>query len=109
MFLMFGVLLSQFGYTYLRRGSLEYIPQNGPAQIISPSTNATLYWSVTTGMLTAGLICLLVSGYAALSLVRTFRTKATKQFRPTPFGLFMFALGLTGMFLALFAGKCSHQ
>jgi hypothetical protein len=107
-FLIFGILLSQFGYTYLRRGSFQYTPQDGPMRIISPSTSPALYWSVTGGMLALGVLCLFVSAYAAVCLVRAYRAEGLRQFRPPPFGIFMFALGLIVMIIALLSGTCSH-
>jgi hypothetical protein len=108
-FLIFGVVLSQLGYTYLQRGSFQYTPQDAPTQIISPTTNPALYWSVSAGMLALGALCLFISAYAAFCLVRAYRTHGARPFRPPPFGIFMFALGLTAMIIALLAGTCSHQ
>jgi hypothetical protein len=108
-FLIFGLVLSQLGYTFLQRGSFQYTPQNGPTQIISPTTSPTLYWSVSAGMLTIGALCFIVSAYAALCLIRAYRAKGAQQFRPPPFGIFMFGLGLIVMITALLAGTCSHR
>ena len=77
-FLIFGLVLSQFGYAYLKRGSFQYTAEHGPTQIISPATHATVYWTVAGGMLTVGVLCLVISAYAALRLVRAYRTRGTR-------------------------------
>ncbi len=76
-FFIFGLVLSQFGYAYLKRGSFHYTAEHGPTQIISPATNATVYWTVTGGMLAVGVLCLVMSAYAAFWLVRAYRAKGT--------------------------------
>lgn len=108
-FLIFGIILSQLGYSFLQRGSFQYTPHDGPTQVISPTTSPTLYWGVSAGILTLGAVCLIVSAYAALCLVRAYRADGAQQFRPPPFGIFMFALGLIVMITALLAGTCSHR
>jgi hypothetical protein len=55
-FFIFGLTFSQFGYAYLKRGSFQYTPERGPAQIISPATNAPVYWMVTAGLLAVGAL-----------------------------------------------------
>lgn len=108
-FFIFGIVLAQFGYGYLRRGSFQYTPQNGPTQIISTTSSPTLYWTISAGMLALGALCLVLSAYAALCLIRGYRAEDARQFRPPAFGICMFALGLIVMIIALLAGTCSHR
>ena len=77
-FFIFGIVLSQFGYGYLQRGSFNYTPQGGPSQIISPTNNPTLYWTVSAGILAIGVLCLLISAFAAICLIRAYRSKGTR-------------------------------
>jgi hypothetical protein len=74
-FFIFGLLFSQFGYAYLKRGSFQYTSQRGLTQIISPATNAALYWTITGGLLTLGVLFVAIGAYAAVCLVRARRTK----------------------------------
>jgi uncharacterized membrane protein YidH (DUF202 family) len=108
-FFVFGIVLAQLGYGYLQRGSFQYSPQNGPTQVISPTSNPMLYWSVSAGMLALGALFLVLSAYAAFYLVRAYRAEGARRFRPSAFGVFMFALGLIVMITALLAGTCSHR
>ena len=64
-FFIFGLTFSRFGYAYVKRGSFQFTPQNGPAQIISPATNAPAYWTVTAGSLTVGALFVAIAVYAA--------------------------------------------
>lgn len=77
-FFIFGLVLSQFGYAYLKRGSFQYTAEQGPTQIISPATNATVYWTVSGGMLVVGVLCLVISAYAAFCLIRAYRARSTR-------------------------------
>ena len=108
-FLIFGLVLSPFGYTYLQRGSFQYTPQHGPTQIISPASNPMLYWTLSAGILVIGVLCLLVSAYAGLCLFRVYRADGAKQFRPPAFGILMFTLGLTGIIIASLLYTCSQR
>jgi len=74
-FFIFGLTFSQFGYAYLKRGSFQYTPEHGPAHIISPATNAPVYWMVTGGLLTVGALFVAIAVYAAVCLFRARRTK----------------------------------
>jgi hypothetical protein len=74
-FFIFGLLSSQFGYAYLKRGSFQYTPKHGTTQIISPATNATIYWTVTDGLLAVGALFIVIAVYAAVCLFRARRTK----------------------------------
>jgi hypothetical protein len=107
-FLIFGIVLSQFGYGYLQRGSFQYTPQHGVPQIISPRTNPGLYWAVSAGMVTVGAICLLLSAYSVVCLVRAYRVEGARLFPPRAFGIVMFALGLLGLVIASLLYTCSH-
>ena len=109
-FFIFGIVLSQFGYGYLQRGSFSYTPQGGPSQIISPTNNPTLYWTVSAGILAMGVLCLLISAFAAFCLVRAYRPRIsdvpkTAPWPPTSFqgwfGVFMFVLAVIGMALVV--------
>ena len=108
-FLIFGIVLSQFGYGYLQRGSFQYTPQGGVPQIISPTTNPTVYWAVSAGMLTLGALCLLLSAYSVVCLIRAYRAEDARQFRPRAFGIVMFTLGLLGMVIASLLYTCSYR
>jgi hypothetical protein len=77
-FFIFGIVLSQFGYGYLQRGSFKYTPQGGSSQIISPTHNPTLYWTVSAGILAMSVLCLLISAFAAFCLVRAYQSKGTR-------------------------------
>ena len=74
-FFIFGLTFSQFGYAYLKRGSFQYRPEHGPAQIISPATNAPVYWMVTGGLLAVGTLFVAIAVYAAVCLFRARRPK----------------------------------
>ena len=76
LFFIFGLLFSQFGYAYLRRGSFQFTPEHGTAQVVSPATNATLYWSVTGGLLTVGALFIVIGTCAAVCLFRARHTKS---------------------------------
>src|SRR5205809_7011159 len=99
-FFIFGIVLSQFGYGYLQRGSFQYTPQGGVPQVISPTTNPAVYWAVSAGMLAVGALCLLLSACSVVCLVRAYRVEGARQFRPPAFGIVMFALGLLGVVIA---------
>ena len=75
-FFIFGLIFSQFGYAYLKRGSFQYTPEHGPAQIISPATNAPVYWMVTGGLFTVGALFVAIAVYAAVCLFRARRAKS---------------------------------
>ena len=107
-FLIFGIVLSQFGYGYLQSGSFQYTPQHGVPQIISPASNPTLYWAVSAGMVTVGALCLLLSAYSLVCLVRAYRAEGARPFRPRAFAIVMFALGLIGIGIASLLYTCSH-
>ena len=65
---IFGIVLSQFGYGYLQRGSFRYTPRDAPTQIISPTNNPAVYWALSVGMLVLGILLLAASSYAILCL-----------------------------------------
>ena len=74
-FLIFGLLFAQFGYAYLKRGSFQFKPQHGQMQIISPATNAGVYWMVTGGFPGVGALFVAVAVCAAVCFFRARRTK----------------------------------
>jgi hypothetical protein len=74
-FLIFGLLFAQFGYAYFKRGSFQFTPQHGQTQIISPATNAPVYWMVTGSLLAVGALFVAIAVYAAVCLFRARRTK----------------------------------
>ena len=65
-FLISGLLFAQFGYAYLKRGSFQFTPQHGPALIISPATDAPIYWMVTGGLLAVGALFVAIAVCAAV-------------------------------------------
>jgi len=69
-FFIFGLLFAQFGYAFLKRGSFQFTPQHGPAQIISPATNAPIYWMVTGGLLAVGALFVAIAVCATVCLFR---------------------------------------
>jgi hypothetical protein len=75
LFFIFGLTFSQFGYAYLTRGSFQYTPEHGPAQIISPATSAPVYWMATGGLLAIGTLFVAIAVYAAFCLFRARRAK----------------------------------
>jgi len=107
-FLIFGILLSQFGYGILERGFFQYTPQHGLPQIISPATNPAAYWAVSVGMVTVGALCLVLSAYSLVCLIRAYRADGAQSFRPRVFGIGMFALGILGVVIASLLYTCSH-
>jgi hypothetical protein len=107
-FFVFGLALSQFGYAYLKRGSFQYTPEHGPTQIISPTTSATVYWTVTSGMLAVGALLIAIAAYAAVSLFRTCRAPEATAEKPR-FGMFTFGFAMFIILFAFIASMCSHQ
>ena len=69
-FFIFGLLFAQFGLTYLTRGSFQFTPQHSPTQIISPATNAPIYWMVTDGLLAVGALFVAIAVCATVCLFR---------------------------------------
>ena len=105
---MFGLVLLQGGYTDLKRGSLQYAPEHGPLQIVSPATNGTVYWAVTGGMLTVGALLMAVGAYAAFCLFRACRLPEGADERP-PFGMFTFAFAIFVIVFGLIISMCTRQ
>jgi hypothetical protein len=106
--LMFGIVLSQGGYANLKRDSFEYTPEHGPAQIISPATNATFYWAVAGGLLAVGVLLIAIGTYAAVCLFRACRTPAGGHEQPR-FSMFTFAFIIFVILFGLIASMCSRQ
>jgi hypothetical protein len=97
-----GIVLSQLGYGYLQRGSFQYMPRDGPTQIISPTSSPAVYWAISVGILFVGLLLLAVSGYAVLCLVRAYRAGDVQIFRgPNRLGLIMIILASILIILAI--------
>ena len=107
-FFIFGLVLSQFGYAYLKRGSFHYTPEHGPAQIISPVTNGAVYWAVTGGMLAVGLLLIVIGAYAAVCLFRACRLPAQGHERPR-FSMLTFAFAIFIILFGLVTSLCSRQ
>ena len=70
MLTFFGVVMLQIGYETLRRGSITYFPQVGPAEILSPDHRAAAFWALSTGIFMLGVLLLIIAAYL---LVRFFR------------------------------------
>ena len=108
-FAIFGVVMTQLGYEARVRGFVTYIPQQGPQEILSPTLRPALYWAVSSGMIILGVLCLVLSAYAALCLFRACRAEGVRRvFHAPPFGIFMFGLGFVGIIITLLLGRCSH-
>ena len=107
-FFLFGLVLSQFGYAYLKRGSFHYTSERGPTQIISPETNGAVYWAVTVGLLSVGLLLIAISGYAGVCLFRACRVPERGQEQPR-FGMLTFAFAIFIIIFALITSLCSHR
>src|SRR4030095_6102365 len=73
MLAFFGVVMIQIGYGTLRGSSIEYIPQDGPAEILSPVHRAVVFWALSLGILILGVLLLIVAAYV---LFRVFRSMA---------------------------------
>jgi hypothetical protein len=108
LFVMFGLIISQFGYANLKRGSFQYTPEHGPAQIISSATNGTLYWAVTCGMLAVGALLMAVGAYACVCLFRACRLPKGANDRP-PLGMFAFTFVIFVIMFGLVMSMCTRQ
>ena len=109
-FAIVGTVLTQLGYGSMRRGFVEFIPEQGPKQIFSPASSPSIYWLLSSGTFIAGILCLLLSAYSTLSLIRAYRAgKALSVVRASPFGLVMLGLGFVVMAFAIFAGTCTRR
>jgi len=107
-FFIFGLVFSQFGYAYLKRGSFQYTPEHSPAQIISPATNATLYWAVSGGMLAVSVLLIAIGAYAAVCLFRACRVPAEGHEQPR-YSMLTFAFAIFIILFGLVTSLCSHQ
>ena len=76
---VWSALLQSLRQSMARGGRTFVLPNccDGPAQIISPATNAAVYWMVTGGLLTVGALFVAIAVYAAVCLFRARRTKNT--------------------------------
>ena len=63
MLTFFGVVILQFGYEMLRRGSITYAPEVGPAEIFSPEHRAAEFWALSAGMLSVGVLLFIVAAF----------------------------------------------
>jgi hypothetical protein len=77
MLAFFGVVFIQLGFATLKRGSIKYIPQDGPAEIFSPVHGATVFWALSAGMCVLGMLLLIVAGYVLLRFFRGGRPGAS--------------------------------
>jgi hypothetical protein len=91
-FFIFGIGMSDIGYTYLHRGSFKFMPQNGPVEIISPTNHPTIYWTTSAGMLGLGLLLLLLSIYAAFLQFRACRGNTAAATPLHRYGSFAFTM-----------------
>jgi hypothetical protein len=107
-FFIFGLVLSQAGYAGLKRGSFQYTPEHGPAQIISPATNGSVYWAVTGGMLAVGALLIAIGAYAAVCLFRACCVPEGADERPR-FGMFTFAFAIFIIVFALITSMRTRQ
>jgi len=77
-FLVFGIFWATgnwvIGYEWLKRGSFQYTPQDGPTQIISPTTNAAAYWRGIGALLALGAVGIAIAAYQSVRLFRACRT-----------------------------------
>src|SRR5262250_730832 len=106
--LMFGIILSQSGYTDLKRGFFQYTQEHGPAQIISPATNPTLYWAVTGGLLVVGVLLIVIGIYAAICLFRACRVREGADEQPR-YSMFTFAFMIFIVVFGLVTSMCSRR
>jgi hypothetical protein len=75
----FGVVFVQLGYSTLKRGTIKYIPQDGPAEILSPVHGATAFWALSAGMCVLGVLLLIVAGYILLRFFRGVTPDASNR------------------------------
>ena len=106
---IFGIVMVQLGYGTLKRGSIEYVPQQGPHQIVSPTSEPAAYWALSAGVLALGIVFLALSGYALLCLFRACRVRGGSAEQRPRFSMFMFALAMFIMLCTLFTATCSHH
>lgn len=66
----FGIVWVQIGYETLRRGNVKFIPQDGPAEILSPEHGAAAFWALSAGMCALGALLLLAAAYLLLRVLR---------------------------------------
>jgi len=99
----------QLGYGTLKRGSIDYAPQQGPHQIFSPTSHPAAYWALSAGMLALGIILLALSAYAALCQFRACRAPTGPTQQPSRRRIFMFAFGMFIILFALVTTMCSHH
>ena len=70
MLAFFGIVIVQIGYETLRRGNIKFIPQDGPAEILSPNHGAAAFWALSAGMCAVGALLLLSAAYTLLRVLR---------------------------------------
>ena len=70
MLAFFGVVIVQIGYGTLQRGSITFIPRNGPPEILSPDNGAAAYWALSTGMCILGGLLLVIAAYLLFRFLR---------------------------------------
>jgi hypothetical protein len=102
LFAFFGVMITQAGYAALRRGFVEYLPQNGPKRIFSPTNDSATYWALSVGMLVLGLLLFALSAYSILCIIRAHRAGDLRIFRGSNrLGLIMIILASILIILAI--------
>ena len=86
-FLLFGIFWAivcwLIAYDYLKRGSFQYTPQDGPTQIISPTTNAAAYWRGIGTLLAVGAVGIATAAYQSVRLFRACRAPAGASQQPS--------------------------
>jgi len=86
-FLLFGIFWAivcwLIAYDYLKRGSFQYTPQDGPTQIISPTTNAAAYWRGIGTLLAVGAVGIATAAYQSVRLFRACRAPAEASQQPS--------------------------
>ena len=76
MLAFFGVVTIQIGYETLRRGSIKYTPEDGPAEILSPEHGAAAFWTLSAGMCAVGALVLLAGPYVLFRSIGAVRRVA---------------------------------
>ena len=101
-----GVVMLHLGYAWYKAAQFEYIPRDGPRQVISPLTNPAAFWTSTIALCVVGASLVVTS----INVFFRFRRNSAPGLpREHRFGIIMFAMGLIVMFLALAAGQCSQR
>lgn len=108
-FFVFGFVLSQLGYVYLRHGFFRYTSQDGSSRLISQASEPFFYWAVSGGMAVLGALCFAAGAYALVCLIRVCRTEGVAQFRPNNIALIGLSVAVIMILFAVFVPNCSHR